>query len=126
MENSNYTQFLASPLLEKFYELPFEEQLKEILHLRKVSEGLFTLITDETSLTTGMKKQEHSIELQFESKKLVVVLHDAFFEFELLQYKEKLDVFFVTFQENIYKHAFNLDILIKHLPMKTLKKMVEA
>jgi hypothetical protein len=63
--------------------------------------------------------------LQFESKKLVVVLQDAFFEFELLQYKDKLDVFFVTFQENIYEHAFNLDILIKHLPMKTLKKMLE-
>jgi hypothetical protein len=30
MENSNYTQFLASPLLEKFYELPFKEQMKEI------------------------------------------------------------------------------------------------
>ncbi len=32
MENSNYTQFLASTQLEKFHELPFKDQLKEIVY----------------------------------------------------------------------------------------------
>ncbi len=55
MELSNIEKFLAPPKLEKFYALPFKEQLREILHIRKVSEGLFTLVTGETTLTTGMK-----------------------------------------------------------------------
>lgn len=55
MELTNIEKFLASPKLEKFYALPFKEQLKEILHIRKVSEGLFTLVTGVTALTTGMK-----------------------------------------------------------------------
>ena len=75
----NYTTYLASQSLRDYYALPFGEQLREILHIRKVSEVLFTLVTGETSLTTGMKKHEHSVEILFESKNLVVVLHEAFF-----------------------------------------------
>jgi hypothetical protein len=125
MENSNYTQFLASPLLEKFYELPFKERMKEILHIRKFSEDLFTLVTDETSLTTGMKKQEHSIELQFESKKLVVVLHDAFFEKEYLHYQDISDLFFVTLEERIFDAATKKGVAMKNVSSEAFKELLK-
>ena len=125
MENNNYTQFLASPLLEKFYTLSFEEQLKEILHVRKVSELLFTLVTDETALTTRMKKHEHSVELQFETKHLVVVLHEAFFKEEYLRLKDNTDVLLVTLEEMVVDAAIEKGIDMKHVSVSAFKELVE-
>jgi hypothetical protein len=121
----NYTTYLASQSLRDYYALPFEEQLIEILHIRKVSEGLFTLITDETSLTTGMKKQEHSVELQFEYKKLVVVLHDAFVEEEYLHYQDNSDLLLVTLEGSIYKSLMENSTDIQFVSVSRFKELVE-
>ena len=125
MENSNYTQFLASTQLEKFNELPFKEQLKEILHIRKVSELLFTLVTGETALTTGMKKHDHSVDLQFESKKLVIVFDEAFFEEEYLRLKDNTDVLLVTLKNKVVDAEFEKGILIKYVSVSAFKELVE-
>ena len=121
----NYTTYLASQSLRDYYALPFEEQLREILHIRKVSEGLFTLITDETSLTTGMKKQKHSVELQFESKKLVVVLYNAFVEEEYLHYQDNSDLFLVTLEGSIYKSLMENGADIQFVSVSRFKELVE-
>ncbi len=125
MENSNYTQFLASTQLEKFNELPFKEQLKEILHVRKVSEALFMLVTGETTLTTGVKKHEYSAELQFESKQLVVVLHKAFFDEEYLHFIENANVLLVTLENKVVDAAFEKGIVINYVSVSALKYLVE-
>jgi hypothetical protein len=125
MELTNIEKFLASPQLEKFYELPFEEQLIEILHIRKVSEGLFTIITDETTLTTGMKKHEHSVELQFESKQLVVVLHNAFFDEEYQLLNDNVDVLLVTLEEMVVDAAFEKGIVINYVSVSAFKVLAE-
>lgn len=125
MGNKNYTHFLSSPQLEKFYDFAFEEQFKEVLHVRKVSEGLFTFVTGETALITGLKQQEHSVELQFESKKLVIVLQNAFFEEEYLHYKDKSDLFIVTLEERTLYFAEQKDISIKYVSIIAFKELVE-
>ena len=91
----------------------------------KVSEGMFTLITDESSLTTGMKKQEHSVELQFESKKIVVVLHDAFLKKNLFQYQESSKFLFVTFQFKVYLTATIKINAIKFISIIMFKESVK-
>lgn len=121
----NYTTYLASQSIRDYYALTFEEQLREILHIRNVSEGLFTLVTGETSLTIGMKKQEHSVELQFESKKLVVVLHDAFFEKEYLHSKDNSDLLLVTLEEMVVDVAKAKWIEMKYVSVSVLKELVE-
>ena len=125
MENSNNTEFLAYPQFEKFNELPFKEQLKEILHIRKVSELLFTLVTGETALTIGLKKHEHSVELQFESKQLVVVLHNAFFDEEYLRFIENANVLLVTLENKVVDAAFEKGIEMKHVSFSALKELVD-
>lgn len=122
---TNIEKYLAFPQLEKFYALPFEEQLKDILHVRKVSELLFTLVASETALTTGMKKHEHSVELQFESKKLVVVLREAFFEEEYLHLKDNTDVLLVTLVVMVVDAAIEKDIVINYVSISTFKELIE-
>ncbi len=121
----NYTTYLASQSLRDYNALPFEEQLREILHIRKVSEVLFTFVTGETSLTTGMKKQEHSVELQFESKKLVVVLHDAFFEEEYLHYQDNSDLLLVTLEAMVVDTAIEKGIVMQYVSVSALKELIE-
>ena len=125
MENSNYTQFLASTQLEKFHELPFKDQLKEILHVRKVSEALYMLVTGETALTTGMKKHDHSVDLQFESKKLVIVFDEAFFEEEYLRLKDNTDVLLVTLEVMVVDTAIEKGIVMKYVSVSAFKELVE-
>ena len=125
MENRNNTKFLAYPQFEKFNELPFKEQLREILHIRKVSEGLFTLVTGETTLTSGIKKHEHSVELQFESKQLVVVLHNAFFDEEYLRFIENANVLLVTLENKVVDAAFEKGIVMKYVSVSAFKELVE-
>lgn len=125
MENSNNTKFLAYPQFEKFNELPFKEQLKEILHIRKVSEGLFSLVTGETALTIGLKKHEHSVEIQFETKQLVVVLHNAFFEEEYLRLKDNTDVLLVTLEVMVVDTAIEKGIVMKYVSVSAFKELVE-
>lgn len=121
----NYTTYLASQSLRDYNALPFEEQLREILHIRKVSEGLFTLVTGETSLTTWMKKQEHSVELQFESKKLVIVFDEAFFEEEYLRLKDNTDVLLVTLEVMVVDAAIEKGIDMKFVSLNEFKELVE-
>jgi hypothetical protein len=125
MENSNYIQFLASPLLEKFYELPFKEQMKEILHIRKFSEDLYTLVTGETALIKGMNKHEYSVGLQFETNQLVVVLQDAFFEKEYLHYQDISDLFFVTLEERIFDAATKKGVAMKNVSSEAFKELLK-
>ena len=125
MENSNNTKFLAYPQFEKFNELPFKEQLKEILHIRKVSEALFMLVTGETALTIGLKKHEHSVELQFETKQLVVVLHNAFFDEEYLRLKANVNVLLVTLENKVVDAAFEKNIVINYISVSAFKELVE-
>lgn len=125
MENSNNTKFLAYPQFEKFNELPFKEQLKEILHIRKVSEALFMLVTGETALTIGLKKHEHSVELQFETKQLVVVLHNAFFDEEYLRLKANANVLLVTLENKVVDAAFEKGIVINYVSVSAFKVLVE-
>ena len=125
MENSNNTKFLAYPQFEKFNELPFKEQLKEILHIRKVSEALFMLVTGETALTIGLKKHEHSVELQFETKQLVVVLHNAFFDEEYLRLKANVNVLLVTLENKVVDAAFEKGIVINYVSVSAFKVLVE-
>jgi hypothetical protein len=121
----NYTTYLASKSLHDYYSLPFEEQFKEVLHVRKVSEGLFKFVTGETALTTGMKKHEHSVELQFESKKLVVVLRDGFFEEEYLHNKDNSDLLLVTLEEMVVDAAIEKGIVMKYVSVSAFKELVE-
>ncbi len=121
----NYTTYLASQSLRDYYALPFEEQLREILHIRKVSEVLFTLVTGETSLNTGMKKHEHSVEFQFETKKLVVVLHDAFFQEEYLHYQDNSDLILVTLEKMLVDAALKKWIEMRFVSLNEFKGMVE-
>lgn len=125
MENSNNTKFIAYPQFEKFNQLPFKEQLKEILHIRKVSEALFMLVTGETALTIGLKKHEHSVELQFESKQLVVVLHEAFFEEEYLLLKADANVLLVTLENKVIDAAFEKGIVINYVSVSAFKVLAE-
>ena len=121
----NYTTYLASQSLRDYNALPFEEQLREILHIRKVSEGLFTLLTDETSLNTGMKKHDHSVDLQFESKKLVIVFDEAFFEEEYLRLKDNTDVLLVTLEVMVVDTAIEKGIVMKYVSVSAFKELVE-
>jgi len=99
--------------------------LKEILHIRKFSEDLFTLVTSETALIKGMNKHEHSVDLQFETKQLVVVLQDAFFEKEYLHYQDISDLFFVTFVERIFDAATKKGVAMKNVSSEAFKELLE-
>lgn len=99
--------------------------MKEILHIRKVSEGLFSLVTGETALTIGLKKHEHSVEIQFETKQLVVVLHNAFFEEEYLRLKDNTDVLLVTLEVMVVDTAIEKGIVMKYVSVSAFKELVE-
>lgn len=125
MELTNIEKFIAYPQFEKFNQLPFKEQLKEILHIRKVSEALFMLVTGETALTIGLKKHEHSVELQFESKQLVVVLHNAFFDEEYQLLNDNVEVLLVTLEEMVVDAAFEKGIVINYVSVSAFKVLAE-
>jgi hypothetical protein len=125
MEKTNNSNYLDSSKLEQFYSLPIEEQLIEVFHLIDVSEILYSYVIGETSKITVLKKNEHSVELSFGIKKLIVIIYETLFVFELWRYNDMKDVFLVTFHEHTYELSSQMSLSMKYLPIAEFKKMIE-